>query len=50
MALSDKIPLNFAMMMNGYNWIILVLMVAIAGLALSLIFPTAINSTPGAPQ
>lgn len=39
MAITDRIPLNFAMMANGYNWIILVLMVLIAGLALSLIFP-----------
>lgn len=36
----DKIPLNLPMLMNGYNWITVVLMVTIAGLGLALIFPS----------
>lgn len=35
----DKIPLNFELMKNPVNWVILSLMVAIAGLGLSLLFP-----------
>lgn len=35
----DKIPLNFTLMKNPYNWIIITLMVAIAGAGLLLIFP-----------
>jgi len=35
-----QIPLNLPMMANGYNWIILVLMVTIAGLGLASIFPS----------
>lgn len=34
-----NIPLNLSLMANGYNWITITLMVVIAGLALSLIFP-----------
>jgi hypothetical protein len=33
-----KIPLNFELMKNPYNWVIIVLMVAIAGFAVALIF------------
>lgn len=36
----DKIPLNFALISHPINWLIVVLMVAIAGLGLSLIYPT----------
>lgn len=45
-----QIPLNLSMMSNGYNWIILVLMVVIAGLALSMLFPTVATSNTGASQ
>lgn len=34
----DSIPLNFALMKNPVNWIIVLLMVYIVGLAISLIF------------
>lgn len=34
-------PLNFELMANPVNWVIVVLMVAIAGLALSLLFHPA---------
>lgn len=34
----EKIPLNFAILSNPWNWIIVLLMVYIAGLALALIF------------
>jgi hypothetical protein len=44
-----QVPLNIAMMKNPYNWIILVLMVAVAGLALAMIFPSAAAPT-GAQQ
>lgn len=43
--LSKYIPLNFALMANPYNWIVVTLMVLIAGMALAAIFPT---SNPGA--
>jgi len=33
-----KIPLNFELMKNPYNWVVIVLMVAIAGFAVALIF------------
>lgn len=35
----DWLPLNLAIMKNPYNWITVVLMVMIAGLALHLLFP-----------
>lgn len=38
MAIKDKIPLNLELMMNPVNWVIILLMVAIAGLAIHLIF------------
>jgi len=34
----EKIPVNFAILSNPWNWIIVLLMVYIAGLALALIF------------
>ncbi len=34
----DKIPVNFALLGNPANWIVIILMVWIGGLALSLIF------------
>lgn len=39
----NKIPLNFELLSNPVNWVIILLMVAIAGLAVNLIFskPTA---------
>lgn len=40
MDVRSYIPLNFGMMANGYNWVILFLMVAIAGMGLALIFPS----------
>lgn len=45
-----QIPLNLPMMSNGYNWIILILMVTIAGLALSMLFPTVATPNTGAQQ
>jgi len=42
----NYVPLNLAMMANGYNWIILVLMVTIAGLGLALIFPSIAQEQP----
>ena len=35
------VPLNFQLMANPVNWVIVTLMVAIAGLAIALIFPQA---------
>ena len=40
MDIKDKIPLNLELMGNPINWVIIILMVAIAGLALHLIFKT----------
>ena len=34
----ERIPLNFALMANPWNWIVILLMVYILGLALSLLF------------
>jgi hypothetical protein len=39
------LPLNLAIMKNPYNWLTLVLMVMIAGLALHLLFPDAGTGT-----
>lgn len=33
------VPLNFELMRNPFNWIILLLMVLVAGYALALLFP-----------
>jgi len=41
MEIRDKIPLNLELMANPVNWIIILLMVAIAGLAVHLIFAQA---------
>lgn len=37
MSLAEKVPLNLGLMANPYNWVIVTLMVAIAGLSLSLL-------------
>lgn len=37
------IPLNFGIMANPVNWVIVVLMVAIAGMGLAVIFTTPAN-------
>jgi len=42
------IPLNFALMKNPLNWVILTLMVVIGGLALNAIFPGDAGSSPSA--
>ena len=39
------IPVNWELMKNPYNWIIVLLMVAIAGFALSLLYPTEKGTT-----
>lgn len=39
-----KTPLNFNLLGNPVNWIIVLLMIAIAGLAVSLIF-SPVNAT-----
>ena len=42
------VPINFDLIKNPYNWVVIVLMVVIAGLALHLIFaPTADMTTDG---
>lgn len=49
MSIADKIPLNFELLKNPWNWLVLTLMVVIALAALSLLFP---HSAPanGSPQ
>jgi hypothetical protein len=37
-SISEKIPLNFELIGNPVNWVIVFLMIAIAGLAVNLIF------------
>lgn len=39
MNIREYIPLNFAIMANGYNWVVLTLMVVLAGMMLSTMFP-----------
>jgi len=36
--IKNKIPLNFDLLANPVNWVIILLMVAIAGMAVNLIF------------
>ena len=43
----DYLPLNFQMMRHPYNWIVLILMVSIAGFGLALVFPS-VAASPGA--
>ena len=38
MSIKDKIPLNFELLGNPVNWVIVLLMIAIAGLAVNVIF------------
>lgn len=44
----DRLPLNIPLLMHPANWIIVLLMVWIAGLALSLLFHKQILPTIGA--
>jgi hypothetical protein len=44
MAARDYIPINIDLIANPMNWIIIYLMVVIAGLGLSLIFPATPTS------
>lgn len=41
MPFKDYIPVNWALIGNPYNWVVVTLMVMVAGLALSLLFPAA---------
>jgi hypothetical protein len=45
--LKSRLPINFELAGNPVNWVIVVLMVAIAGLALSLIFSDFAAVTDG---
>lgn len=40
MQVKDFVPINFAIMANPYNWLIVGLMVAFAGMGLAVIFTT----------
>lgn len=44
MAVRDYIPINVELIAHPINWIIVLLMVTIAGLGLSLIFPETGNA------
>lgn len=46
MALRDFVPLNFALIANPLNWIIIILMVALAGLGLAMVVTTPAQDTP----
>lgn len=48
MNIQDYIPINWGLAANPYNWIIVVLMVMVGGLALSLLFPKVSPNTTGA--
>lgn len=41
--LGDMLPLNYELIRNPWNWVILILMVALAGAAVALILP---NTAP----
>lgn len=43
MAASDYIPMNFALISNPYNWVIVVGIVLMTGLGLALILPGTIE-------
>lgn len=38
MSIEDRIPLNFSLLGNPWNWVIILLMIYIVGLALAAIF------------
>lgn len=40
-AVKNAIPLNWELIANPINWVIVVLMIVIAGAALTVIFPSA---------
>lgn len=46
-ALKKWLPLNFSLLGNPVNWVIVVLMVAIAGMAMAIIFNRGKISTDG---
>lgn len=43
-------PINFELIKNPYNWVVIVLMIVIAGLALHLIFAPASQPTADGTQ
>lgn len=40
----DKIPLNFSLLANPVNWLVVALMVMLAGLMVHLIFSPALET------
>lgn len=38
------IPLNLDLMLNPFNWVIIVLMLAIAGIGLAFVFPSVFEA------
>lgn len=38
--MKDYIPLNFDLMLNPFNWVIVTLMLAIAALGVAFVFPS----------
>lgn len=42
--LKSILPLNFELMGNPVNWVIVTLMIALAGVGLALIFPNIIDA------
>lgn len=43
MSIRESIPLNLDLMVNPFNWVIVVLMLAIAGIGLAFVFPSIIE-------
>jgi hypothetical protein len=43
----ERIPINWALISNPVNWVIVLLMAYIAGLGLALIFPSIKSDLPG---
>lgn len=48
MSIEERIPLNFGLLANPWNWIIILLMVYIVGLATAAIFHKQILPSDGA--
>jgi len=40
----DKIPINWNLISNPVNWVIVILMISIAGLGIAAVFPDLYNN------
>jgi hypothetical protein len=40
----DYVPLNIDLIANPFNWVIVVLMIAVAGIGLAFVFPSIVEA------